>query len=273
MQTGMSTACFYNRVYNEEALKIISEMGVPRAEIFFSGLTEYRPGFVRMLREIIDDSAIEMISVHAQPTQFEPQLFATHQRQYEEALSIYEDVLKAAHTLGAHIYVFHGPIHLKVARTMNLNMDFIAERVTTIAEMAKDYGVKLCYENVHWCWYKYPGFAQELAARVQSDNLGFTLDLKQAAQSGQDFSEYINDMGQKLSHVHICDYQMIEGKGFVPCLPFQGQTDWRRLREILQTIGYTGTLMLEVYATDYDTYEHLRQSYDEVTLFFKSSER
>jgi len=268
MKTGMSTACFFGRIYNEDALREISGLGIKKAEIFFSAMQEYKPGFVNEIKNICIGEGIEMVSVHALPTQFEPQLFSLHGRQYEEALGIYEDVLKAANRLGAHIYVFHGPVHFKVAKKLQLDMAFVGERVTALAEMAKDYGVALCYENVHWCWYKKPGFAKELVQNCESDNIFFTLDMKQVAQSGYDMMDYIDDMGERLKHVHLCDFIKDDQKGIIPCLPFEGQADWEGLRNKLSDTGYEGHLMLEVYSNNYSDYTQLYDNYKKVESFF-----
>ena len=122
---------------------------------------------------------------------------------------------------------------------------------------------------MHWCWYQQPGFARELLKHTQSDNLYFTLDIKQAAQSGYEVSDYIDDMGDRLAHIHVCDYRKDPEKGIVPCLPFSGEMDWKGMRERLCAMDYQGTLMLEVYPGDYGSYDELMENYREVSEFFK----
>lgn len=269
MNVGISTACFFGRVYNEAALREIGRLGVREAEIFFSAQMEYRPPFVRELVRICEAEDIRMVSVHALPTQFEPQLFSSHGRQYEEALGVFDQVLDAANMLGAGIYVFHGPVHLKIAKKLKLDMGFAGDRVSVLAERAKARGVALCYENVHWCWYNMPGFSRELSARVDSDNLFFTLDMKQAAQSGYSVFDYMDDMGGRMKHVHICDYRKHPENGVLPCLPFEGETDWETVRQRLADMRYEGVLMLEVYANDYTGYAGLQDCYERVGAFFR----
>ncbi len=268
MYTGMSTACFYGRMLNEDALRQIGALGVRNAEVFFSAQMEYRPDFVRELKDIIDSEGIRMVSVHALPTQFEPQLFARHPRQLEEAVGVFRNVLAAARMLGAQIYVFHGPVHLKVARSLELDMDFVGETVSRLADIAGEYGVALCYENVHWCWFKTPDFARDLLAHCDSDNLWFTLDMKQAAQSGYAFADYIDATQGRLRHVHVCDYTVDAEKGILPCLPFTGQTDWDALKIKLKDAGYDGCMMMEVYANNYNTFDQLKENYDRINAFF-----
>ncbi len=264
----MSTACFFGRMLNEEALLKIGELGVKYAEVFFSAQMEYTDEFTGGLAATCKEFGIKMVSVHALPTQFEPQLFSRHPRQYKEAMEVYKKVLRAAKALGAEKYVFHGPIHLKIARKPSVDMGFAADRATELAEIAKLCGVKLCYENVHWCWYNMPGFASELVARAQTDNLYFTLDMKQAAQSGFPVTDYIDDMGSRLAHVHLCDHRVDAERGIMPCLPFEGEADWAGMRAALSAAHFSGTMMLEVYSSNYKDFEMLKNCYESVAEYF-----
>ncbi len=268
----MSTACFFGRMLNEEALRKIGELGVKRAEVFFSAQMEYTDEFTAELAAICGEFGIKMVSVHALPTQFEPQLFARHPRQYEEAIAIYKNVLHAARALGAEKYIFHGPIHLKIARKPSIDIGFTAERATELAEIAAGFGVKLCYENVHWCWYNMPGFATELMARAKTDNLYFTLDMKQAAQSGFPVTDYIADMGSRLAHVHLCDHRVDAERGIVPCLPFEGEADWEAMRTALRSSGFAGSMMLEVYSSNYKDFDTLKKCYEGVAKYFRTEQ-
>lgn len=266
--TGMSTACFFGRQYNEDALRTMGELGVRDAELFFSARSEYAPSFLHEVRAICDGEGIRIRSVHAFGTQFEPQLLSFHDRQYQEALVTYHEVLAAAEYLDAGAYVFHGPMYLKRARKFAPDYAFAGPRVSYLADVAADYGVALCYETVHWCWFHFPDFAGRLLENVDSDNLYFTLDLKQAAQSGYSPIQYIDAMDGRLKHVHLCDFTVRADGSIMPCLPFAGQSDWNAIRSKLQDISFDGWLMLEVYMNDYSTYAELWQNYEAVRQFF-----
>ncbi len=268
METGMSTACFFCRLYNEESIRKMADMGIRNVELFFSAMGEYQKTFTDEIRRICDGEGVRVRSVHALCTQFEPQLFSMHDRQREEALTVYQQVLDAAAELSAGVYVFHGPMNLKRAKTFHVNYERAGERTGVLAEAAKQRGVKLAYENVHWCWYAKPGFAQKLLEHTDSDNLYFTLDIKQAAQSGYEVAEYVEDMGDKLAHIHVCDYRKDEKRGIVPCLPFEGEMDWGGMKEKLNAMDYHAMMMLEVYPSDYRTYDDLLDNYHKVRDFF-----
>lgn len=268
MNTGMSTACFFGRVYNEEALRIMGEMGVRDTELFFSARSEYHPSYLSEVRSICDAHGMNIRSVHPMGTAFEPQLLSFHDRQFEEALVTYHEVLAAAQFLGAGVYVFHGPMYLKRARRFSPDYAFAGERLSHLAQIAAGYGVALCYETVHWCWYHFPQFAPELLAHVTSDNLFFTLDLKQAAQSGYSPIEYIDAMDGRLKHVHLCDFKKQPDGSIVPCLPFGGESDWDEIRRRLQELSFSGWLMQEVYMNDYKNYEQLMENFGKLRQFF-----
>ncbi len=268
MIVGMSTACFYPTLYVEQAAQKMGEMHIPDIEVFFSTFSEYKPAFVKELKKKVDDSNTNVFSVHALSLQFEPQLFSSHARSRQDSLDIYKQVLQAGAQLGAKVYVMHGPAHVKRACALNLNYEYIAEYADPLADMAKQYGIKLSWENVHWCWYANPDFPTKLAPLLSSDNLYYTLDIKQAAQAGFTPSQFITQMGSRLVNVHVCDYTISDKNGVVPKLPFRGDLDFDAFKAALNDAEYDGPVMLEVYSSNYGDYAELMESYKLVKKFF-----
>jgi sugar phosphate isomerase/epimerase len=268
MIAGISTACFFPKLYIEQAVQKIGEMNVQHIEVFFSTLSEYRPAFINEFAKIVADSGTDVYSVHALSLQFEPQLFSSHRRSRQDSLDIYEQVLEAGAILGAKVYVMHGPAHVKRACPLNLNYEYVAKRVKPLAELAKSYGIKLSWENVHWCWYAQPDFPEKLEPYLNTDNLFYTLDVKQAAQAKTDPISFVKGMGTRLVNVHICDYINLPEKGIVPELPFRGEANFKALKDALEGISYDGAIMLEVYNSNYRDYDELKRTYDQVVNFF-----
>lgn len=264
MIVGMSTACFFPNFGCEQAVTKIGELGISDAEVFFSTFSEYKPEFVKEVKKRADEYCTNINSVHAYSLQFEPQLFSRYERSRQDALDIYEQVLRAGAQLGAKVYVMHGPAHVKHACKLNLNYEYIAERVLPLCELAKSYGIKLTWENVHWCWYAQPLFPEKLQKHLGDANLYYTLDVKQAAQSGYEPIEYIKHTADRLQNVHICDYVKTCNRGIVPVLPFNGEMDFDSLKKALANIEYSGAVMLEVYSDNYSNFDELRKTYCEV---------
>lgn len=268
MIIGMSTACFFPNIYNEQAVEEIGNMHIENMEVFFSTLSEYKKSYVQELKQRSIDQNINIYSIHALSLQFEPQLFSKHERARQDSLDIYEQVLEAGAELGAKVYVFHGPAHVKRARKLTLNYSYVGERLNPLAELAKSYGIKLSYENVHWCWYAEPEFPELLKPHMNTDNLYFTLDIKQAAQSGYSPIEYLRYTKDKLVNIHLCDYQHKNDGDIKPVLPFDGDVNWDELKKTLQSNLYNEALMLEVYSSNYSDYHELQNNFHKVTDFF-----
>ena len=69
MQAGVSTASLFLRKYNEEALPLLCDLGVPCAEVFLTTYCEYEESYARMLVE--KKGNIRLNSVHILNTQFD----------------------------------------------------------------------------------------------------------------------------------------------------------------------------------------------------------
>jgi len=265
---GMSTASFFLDKYTEDAINEIGKMGIKNAEVFFSSVSEYKPEFVKELNKRADDNGINIYSIHALNTQFEPQTFSMHERQRDDAYDVYKRVLEAGAVLGAQVYVFHGPTNVKIAKKLRINYEYAGLMVSKAANLAKQYGIKFSYETVHWCWYAKPDFPTKLNEHLTTDNLYFTLDLKQAGQSKYDFEDYIDAMGDRLVNVHICDFVVDEKRGIIPKLPFKGSLNFKSLKNKLYDINYNGGMILEVYTNNYKNLEELKDNYYYIEDFF-----
>lgn len=265
---GMSTACFFPKIYTEDAIDTIGNMHIKNVEIFFSCMSEYRIPFVKELKKRLADNGMSAYSVHALSMQFEPQLFSEHNRAKQDAEDIFYAVLEAAAELGAKSYTFHGPSNIKRSRKLFLDYQKIAQTAGPLADKALTYGVKLSWETVHWCWYAAPEFASKLISMPEAANLFFTLDIKQAAQAGYDPAEFIEHTNGRLTNIHICDYSFSEERGLYPVLPFKGNMDFTRIKNALIKFGYSNALIYEVYGNNYSGLEELKANYDRVESFF-----
>lgn len=270
MVFGISTACFFPDAYNEDAVSLLGSLGVKNIELFFSCIAEYQMPFVNELKLRAQDSGINICSIHAYSLAFEPQLFSLHARARQEALDVYQRVLEAGAALGAGIYVFHGPAHLRRSTALTLDYPSIAQMTDPLARTAKSFGIRLAWETVHYCWYQAPDFPKRLLPHLETDNLYFTLDLKQAAQAGYDPISFVPAAAERLANIHVCDFVRDESLGVLPRLPFDGVMDFGALRGALAGIGYDGAMILEVYAQNYTSHAELTESLGRVTAFFSA---
>lgn len=268
MQVGISTSCFFNQQNTEDALAPIAQLGSPRFEVFLNGFLEYEKSFCAELVRRKNALGLECTAVHTLGVQFEPQLFFLHQRQREGAEMIFQRALDIAAELGAKRYVMHGPLRVNGKRTQ-WDPQETAERFARLCGMADARGVQLTLENVHWCLYHEPDYARRMEPYLQGVSLGYTLDTKQAAQSGYDMMDYLTDMGARLANVHLCDVApRADKKGLRTCLPGQGTLDFSTLAQALREQHYDGPVTLEVYPGDYQSEQELGQVYQSLCQLF-----
>ena len=270
METGLSTACFFGQMHLEDTIKVIEKLGVKTIEVFLNTFSEYKEDFVKDFRKRADDSGIRINSVHPHGVQYEPQLFSTYDRARNDAIEIFTRVAAAAEILGAQLTVMHGALNFKKTRKSIINYDHIAKTVDDAAEIAKRFGVKLAYENVHWCFFNQPEFATELKARCKSDNVYFNFDIKQEAQGGVKQMAIYDAMTPRVANVHVCDIVHEAEPGFIsPKMPFTGELDMELLRSRLKETGYDNVVVMEIYGNNFRDLAELKDYYHRFNEFFK----
>ena len=263
MEIGISTASYFSRYYTEQCLVPIARTGANVCEVFFATHSEYTPAFGQTVCDELaraqQYAPLRVHSVHALTNQFEPELFSVNDRARQDATDAYRSVLALARQIGARHYTFHGPALLKRAVRYTFDYPKIAARVNGLCETAQEYGVTLCYENVHWTYYNNPDYFRNLRERCPM--LGGVLDIKQASQSGYDYTRYLDAFGDRLRTVHLCD---VGADGQVE-LPGRGTLDFVTMFRRLADSGYTGPCLMEVYAKNYTSFDELTDSYAYLT--------
>lgn len=265
MELGISTASYFGRMHTEDALLDIGAHGVRTVELFLNSFSEYTDAFAGVLLERLRRADLSVFSVHPLSTQFEPQLFSRCDRQREDALGLYEQVLRLAEKVGATHYVMHGAASLAAAgKNAGMARSHPVARLAGIlmelAARAEDHGVVLTLENVSWCAFRTPAFGTELRDAMDG-KIKFTLDVKQAIRSGYSPEDYVRAIGKDIVNVHLCDaYADADGAARL-ALPGSGDCDFAALFMLLRSYGYAGPAFIEVYSDMYETLPELYDSY------------
>lgn len=265
MKAGISTASLFLKKNNEDVFSLFNDFKVDSTEVFFTSFCEYEPSFARLLVE--QNKGVEVNSVHTLTTQFEPQLYAAHPKVISDAYDFLEKVMMSAQILGAKYYTFHGLARIKRSSAYD-NYKMYGERTKEIFDFCRKFGVTLSYENVEWSLYNKPGIFKIL--KEYCPELKGVLDIKQARISSYDYREYLAEMGEDISHVHISD---IDERGKM-CLPGRGCFDFDELIKRLSDVGFDGCILIEAYNGDFKDVEELIASYNYIKeRIYKFSEK
>lgn len=205
-----------------------------------------------MLKDRIKEVGIEIYSIHALNTQFEPQLFNSAERTRQDAEAIFRKVCRAGQIIGAKYYTFHGQARLK--KNSYLDPVKVGKRMKELGDIANEYGITLCLENVHWAAGNTPKFFKEMLPYCE--NVGTVLDIKQARQSNYDVNDYLQVMGDRLKNVHVSDVD----ENDEICMVGKGVFDFKKFINKLDEMNYAGPIMIEQYSKNFDAYEEVSES-------------
>lgn len=251
MKAGISTACLYPRLL-EESFYDLAVNGVDNIEIFFNTDCELRRGFVDGLSRTARRFDAEVISVHPFTCQMEPMMFfSAYERRVGDILEYYKKYFDVMNRLGASFFVFHGS---KAGTGTSHELYF--ERYSRLYNAGRENGITVLQENVVRCDSGKLSFLKEMLAAL-GDEAKFVLDVKQAVRAQENPFDYVKVLGDSIKHVHISDNSE---KG--DCLPLgKGRFDIRRFISELSSKGFDGSVIIELYRSNFETISDLLGSY------------
>lgn len=254
MQIGISTASFYPLLL-EKGITLAAELGFRHLELFFNAESEYAPSFCDERRRQMEDLGIRADSVHPFTSAMEGHLlFSDYARRTKDALDQYRYYFEAAARVGARYFSFHGELMHSRGLPRGKPDGARWETYSALCEIAQEFGVVFTQENVSWCRSADPSFLRMLYDHVPQ--LRYTLDTKQAFRAGRSWRDYVDAVGDRIVNLHISDYSRESD-----CLlPGQGILEFDELFERMEQCGYSGNAVIEVYRTDYQKPEELRQA-------------
>ena len=250
MKIGASSACFYP-LETEKAFLLLGEMGFTESEIFFNSRCELDSSFVKELDAIRKSYNINVISLHPHSSFAEGyNFFSNYERRFNDGLEDYKKYFEAAGILGAKYIVLHGSNHPVI------NTEEYAERFKRLNDVALSFGCTVAHENVVKYVSETPEFMKEMRGYI-GDEFKTVLDIKQARRAGRDVSEFIQAMGESIVHVHLSDYNEK-----CDCIPpsNEGLFDFKKLFTDLDSIGYKGKYIVELYSNNFSDKAEVSQS-------------
>lgn len=250
MNIGASSSCFYP-LETERALETVAAAGIKTTEVFFNSPSELSPEFVKKLRKTKDEYSLNITAVHPFASFSEGyHLFSAYYRRFEDGIEQYKRFFEAGASLGAQYFVLHGSHGKK-----NISDEEYARRLLKLCEIAAAFGVEVTHENVVDYVGESPNFMEFLRSQL-GERFKMTLDLKQARRAGFDPFEFVERLGSSIVHIHVSDC-----RGAEDCLPpsENGEFDFSRLFEKMDSLGFCGSYIVELYRSNFaDVNELLR---------------
>lgn len=149
-----------------------------------------------------------------------------------------------AHQLGAGTLVLHPACFGLVEEDDRPDWP----EIVRIAEYAAKFGVMLAMENMKDSIRTLDRILDEIGDDPSETNLGICIDIGHANQSTDagrhPVTNYLERYAGQLIHLHLHDN---DGERDEHLLPGEGTVDWPRVIEVLDSIGFSGTAVLEAH--------------------------
>ena len=255
---GVSTACLYP-LDTEVSLRFLAENGVKTIEVFINTFSEFKLDYIRSLKQICDRYGVQVYSIHPFTSFMETYFFFDdYVRRKSDGLYLYESFFEASSFLGAKVFNFHGQLQ----QAPDCEERYL-ETYSELYGLAKKYGLKFSQENVRNYKSRDIAFIRKMVAQL-GDQLDFTLDINQAHMAGQDIFEMAEAMSNRLSLVHINDFD----EEHDCMLPLCGICDLYGLHKNLSNSGFSGPYMIEVYSSNYRDRKEILNSKGQLEKIF-----
>lgn len=248
MEVGLSTACLYP-METEQALLHVLEQGARTVEIFFNAESEYNVSYLRRLQALLTRYGATVRSIHPYTAAYESMMFfSDYPSRFADSVLQYRRTFSVAAFLGAKAVVFHG-----ARKDLAISMERYCERFGRLAHAAKEEGVLLAQENVARCKCGASGHIADMR-RFLGEDVHFVLDVKQVRRAGESLQEMCAAMAGQIICVHLSD----AAPGRDCLLPGDGEVDLPGMRQKLETHGFQGPLLIEVYRSDFSNMSDLK---------------
>ncbi|MGP0222191.1 sugar phosphate isomerase/epimerase family protein [Paenarthrobacter sp. NCHU4564] len=206
---------------------------------------------VEAVAAVVNNSGMRVRSVNGDIGDLNATLDAGAAEERERHLGM---LLSLAAKTGAKALVLPcGAIDHEPVRSLEEDIDAVASQLIHASERAKEFGVELWTESLHYfrlCWNTER--AQLLADRLAGSDVGIVMDFSHIVASGGDPVDFVDRFGGRITHVHLRDaVPATETEpGNINLSIGNGQADFATGLSKLRDAGYTGHFSLELETRD-----------------------
>lgn len=241
----------------DTALRTMRSLGFDEIDLgALPGVCDHVPyvldaGAVEAVAAVVNNSGMRVRSVNGDVGDLNATLDAGAAEERERHLGM---LLSLAAKTGAKALVLPcGAIDHEPVRSLEKDIDAVAAQLIHASERAKEFGVELWSESLHYfrlCWNTER--AQLLADRLAGSDVGIVMDFSHIVASGGDPVDFVDRFGGRITHVHLRDaVPATETEpGNINLSIGNGQADFATGLSKLRDAGYTGHFSLELETRD-----------------------
>ena len=117
--------------------------------------------------------------------------------------------------------------------------------LSSLLPVAKEYGVKICFENMpfpKWSVFSQAAKIKQLVSQFNDEHIKVCLDTGHFNSEKKDIYETVCLLGSDLETLHVHDDFYGQDRHLIP---YQGEIDWQSFLRGLKDISYKGCISLE----------------------------
>lgn len=233
---GLSTPS--NEEISEELFASCAEAGISHIEISVSNELSKKLNYAK-IKEWADKYGIVLWSFHLPFWPFS-EIDISNPPIANESVEYLKGYIEKASEIGIDKFIIHASGEPIDESERDLRMATAKKSLEILAEHAKKHGAKIAVENLpRTCLGRDSSDISELIsvhpALVSCFDTNHLLC--------QDFSEYIDEIGEKIVTLHVSDYDFKDERHW---LPYEGKLDWQKLLKKLKEINYSGVWLYEI---------------------------
>jgi sugar phosphate isomerase/epimerase len=251
LKIGLSTSSVFP-LKLEEAFKMAKDANYDGVEVMISNDRETRD--VSILKSLEDKYQLPVLSFHA------PVLLLTHFVWGTDPAVKLSKTADLAKTMGSKTVVVHPPFAIQ--------KQYSSTFLSLVKRLEERTGVLIAVENMFpWKVNGREAIAYKPSwETITNVTSNITLDFSHSALSGLDALGTVKELGEKVSHIHLCDGFGTKTKNGVEkdkifdehLPPGAGNQPVRETLEFLAASDWHGSIVSEINTRKYKTYEEKR---------------
>lgn len=227
-----------NKPLDENGFLAMKESGIEAIEI---SLSSYEGFNYKKVKENADKFGIKLWSLHLPFMPFsEIDPSASDWRAKFGTIRLFRDIIQKGSEIGIDKFIIHPSGEPIADKDREERMLGSMSSLYRLADIAAEEGSIICVENLpRSCLGR---DSKEIKKLVSvNSKLRVCFDTNHLLK--EDFSDFINNVGDKIVTTHISDYHFIDERHW---LPGEGDLNWQKLYKELLAKGYKGPWLYEL---------------------------
>lgn len=227
--TSIKDQFYFSPGSMEQAIREIAAAGYQGFELFDGNLAAYETRRADF-RTLLQQTGIKLQAVYCGANLIYPDILPDELWRIRKTASL-------AAELGAEILVLGGGA-LRAGGRLTDDMNYLAEGLDKVTEIAKAHGLVACYHPHHGTLVETP---EEITSLLQLTAINLCPDTGHILEAGGNPVEIIRQFKQRIRYIHLKDFQQGE---FV--LLGCGDVDVKAILSELHSVAYDGWITVEL---------------------------